>query len=96
MHDSSHTLHRLQTTLNGAQEELVIYLRTQLQLSLDDLLSLVHEFIEPAMSRSARDRLLRRRGHSRLPAPQAPSSTTKPFNAYEPARWRDLGQCGED
>jgi transposase InsO family protein len=45
--DASHTPHRLQTTLNAAQEELVIYLRSQLRLSLDDLLAVVHEFIEP-------------------------------------------------
>ena len=30
VHEASHTAHRLQTTLNAAQEELVIYLRTQL------------------------------------------------------------------
>lgn len=68
--DGSHTAHRLQTTLNAGQEELVIYLRTQLLLPLDDLLAVVREFIEPEMSRSALDRLLRRRGHSRLPAPE--------------------------
>ena len=34
--DGSHTAHRLQTTLNAGQEELVIYLRTQLLLPLDD------------------------------------------------------------
>mgnify|MGYP003492885125 FL=1 len=82
--DASHTPHRLQTTLNGAQEELVVYLRTQLLLPLDDLLAVVREFIEPAMSRSALDRLLRRRGHSRLPAPEAPARTSQPFKAYEP------------
>ena len=82
--DGDHTSHRLQTTLNAAQEELVIYLRTQLRLSLDDLLSVVREFIEPTMSRSALDRLLRRRGHSRLPVAEAPERTVKPFKAYEP------------
>ncbi len=65
--DRSHTAHRLQTTLSAPQEELVIYLRIELLLPLDDLLAVVREFIEPAMSRSALDRLLRRRGHSRLP-----------------------------
>ena len=39
VHDASHTAHRLQTTLNAGQEELVIYLRTQLLLPLDDLLA---------------------------------------------------------
>lgn len=82
--DASHTPHRLQTTLNAAQEELVIYLRTQLLLPLDDLLAVIHEFIEPTMSRSALDRLLRRRGHSRLPAPIKPANEHKPFKAYEP------------
>jgi len=84
VHDASHTAHRLQTTLNAAQEELVIYLRTQLLLPLDDLLAVVREFIEPTMSRSALDRLLRRRGHSRLPVPPKPDSEHKPFKAYEP------------
>ena len=84
VHDASHTAHRLQTTLNAGQEELVIYLRTQLLLSLDDLLAVVREFIEPAMSRSALDRLLRRRGQSRLPVPAQQPATVKPFKAYEP------------
>ena len=44
VHDPSHTAHQLQTTLNAAQEELVIYLRTQLLLPLDDLLAVVREF----------------------------------------------------
>ncbi|MBQ0930621.1 hypothetical protein KAK07_23715 [Ideonella sp. 4Y16] len=68
--DGSHTPHRLQTTLNVGQEEIVVYLRTHLRLSLDDLLAVVREFIEPAMSRSALDRLLRRRGVNRLPEPE--------------------------
>ena len=55
--DASHTPHRLQTTLNAGQEELVVYLRSQLRLPLDDLLAVIHEFIEPAMSRSALARL---------------------------------------
>ena len=77
--DGSHTAHRLQTTLNAAQEALVIYLRTKLLLPLDDLLAVVREFIEPAMSRSALDRLLRRRGCSRLPVPDKTPSTSKRF-----------------
>lgn len=84
VHDLSHTAHRLQTTLNAAQEDLVVYLRTHLLLPLDDLLAVVREFVEPKMSRSALDRLLRRRGHSRLPvAPKTPT-TVKRFKAYEP------------
>lgn len=36
------------------------------------------------MSRSALNRLLRRRGHSRLPASSKPDDEHKPFKAYEP------------
>jgi len=82
--DGSHTPHRLQTTLNTGQEEIVVYLRTHLRLSLDDLLAVVREFIEPAMSRSALDRLLRRRGVNRLPEPEVASTPAKTFKAYEP------------
>lgn len=83
--DGSHTAHRLQTTLNAGQEALVVYLRSALRLSLDDLLAVIREFIEPAMSRSALDRLLRRRGINRLPPSPAPSATAaQPFKAYEP------------
>lgn len=82
--DASHTPHRLQTTLNEGQEELVIYLRQKLLLPLDDLLALVHEFIHPDMSRSALDRLLRRRGCSKLPKADKPDENTGTFKAYEP------------
>ena len=82
--DGSHTPHRLQTTLNAGQEEIVVYLRTHLRLSLDDLLAVVREFIEPAMSRSGLDRLLRRRGVNRLPEPEVTATQVKAFKAYQP------------
>ena len=53
-------------------------------MSLDDLLAVVREFIEPAMSRSALDRLLRRRGVNRLPEPEVEKTQVKSFKAYEP------------
>ena len=80
VHDASYTAHRLQTTLNAGQEELVIYLRTQL-LPLDDLLAVVREFIEPAMSRLALDRLLRRRGP---PGCQHPNHLTASASPSKP------------
>lgn len=48
------------------------------------LLAVVREFIEPAMSRSTLDRLLRRRDHSRLPVLPKPDGERKPFKAYQP------------
>ena len=52
--DRSHTPHRLQTTLNAGQEELVVYLRKQLRLPLDDLLAVVREFVHPTMGQIGR------------------------------------------
>jgi transposase-like protein len=66
VHDRSHTAHRLQTTLMPAQEAVAVVLRTTLLLPLDDLLTVVREFLNPNVSRSGLDRCLRRHGVSRL------------------------------
>jgi transposase-like protein len=62
VHDRSHTPHRLQTTLNLAQEAVAVALRKALLVSLDDLLAVVREFLNPDVSRSGLDRCLRRHG----------------------------------
>jgi len=79
MHDRSHRPHRLQTSLNGSQENLAMCLRQALRLPLDELLILIRQFIQPQMSRSALDRTLRRRGRNRLAAlkPQLSRSTNR-------------------
>lgn len=59
--DRSHTPHRLQTTLTPAQEAVAVALRKTLLVSLDDLLAVVREFLNPRVSRSGLDRCLRRR-----------------------------------
>ena len=84
--DRSHTPHRLQTTLTPAQEAVAVALRRTLLLPLDDLLSVVREFLNPNVSRSGLDRCLRRHGVSRLQdlKPKAPKPAHKPFKAYEP------------
>jgi len=66
-HDRSHTLHHLLTTLSPAQEEIVMALRESLRLSVDDLLTVAKEFLHPDLSRSALERLLKRRGLPSLP-----------------------------
>ena len=81
--DCSSTPHRLQTTLSAEQEEMVVVLRTMLWLSLDDLLSVVHEFLDPHMLRSSLHRLLKRRGISRKPVDKEKPSH-KPFKVYDP------------
>jgi transposase-like protein len=80
--DFSHTAHRLQTTLNAGQKALVVELRKTLRTSLDGLLSVAREFIHASMSRSALDRLLRRRGVSRLSVEEAPARLMKAFRAH--------------
>lgn len=86
VHDRSHTPHRLQTTLTPAQETVVVELRKILLLPLDDLLAVVHEFLNPNVSRSGLDRCLRRHRVSRLSdlKPKAAKPAHKPFKAYEP------------
>lgn len=84
--DRSHTAHRLQTTLTPAQERIAVELRKILRLGLDDLLVVVREFLNPAVSRSGLDRCLRRHRVSSLrelePLPNRPAH--KPFKAYSP------------
>ena len=86
VYDRSHTPHHLQTTLTPAQEEVAVVLRRSLLLSLDDLLSVVREFLNPDVSRSGLDRCLRRHGVANLRAlvAQTPRPTHKPFKEYEP------------
>jgi len=84
--DVSHTAHRLQTTLTCAQEVVVVELRKLLLLSLDDLLVVTKEFINPDVSRSGLDRCLRRHGVSRLSdlKPRPEKAKYKTFKDYEP------------
>jgi len=60
VHDRSHTPHHLQTTLTPAQEAVAVVLRKTLLVSIDDLLAVVREFLNPEVSRSGLDRCLRR------------------------------------
>ena len=88
VHDASHCPQRLQTTLTTAQEAVVVELRKTALLPLDDLLAVVHEFINPAVSRSGLDRCLRRHGVSRLadlrPKEEQPKTPAKGFKDYAP------------
>ncbi|RFU12358.1 IS481 family transposase [Rhodobacteraceae bacterium W635] len=84
--DRSHTPHRLQTTLTPAQEAVAVALRKTLLVSLDDLLSVVREFLNPNASRSGLDRCLRRHGVGNLRDLKArtPQPKRSAFKAYEP------------
>jgi transposase InsO family protein len=84
--DRSHTPHRLQTTLTPAQEAVAVALRQTLLVSLDDLLAVVREFLNPNVSRSGLDRCLRRHGVGNLRDLRAKEQKPKhsAFKAYEP------------
>ena len=89
--DGSHRPHKLHTTLTEAQEAVVVSLRELLLLSLDDLLVVAREFLNPDLSRSALDRCLRRHGVSSLKAmlredegDDSKAKPTKTFKDYAP------------
>lgn len=66
MSDASHVPKQLNTTLSEAQEYVVVELRTRLLLSLDELLIVCKQFINPHVSRAGLQRCLKRHGVSRL------------------------------
>lgn len=90
VHDRSHRPHTLRATLNTAQERLVLILREQLRIGIDDLLAVIREYIEPQMSRSALGRLLARHNVPSLRELLAQDSAAadkpakKTFKDYEP------------
>ena len=58
--------HRRYTTLTSAQEAVADALRNTWRVSLDDLMAVVREFLNPTMSRSGLDPCLHWRGAERL------------------------------
>ena len=88
--DRSHCPHRIKATLSPAQEAVVVLIREKLRIGLDDLLAVVKEFIEPNMSRSALDRMLRRHHVPSLKAlaeaekERGETPPGKGFKDYEP------------
>nr|WP_198144842.1 hypothetical protein [Pseudorhodobacter aquimaris] len=69
--DRSHAPHRLQTTLTPAKEVAAVALRKTLLVSLDGLLAMVQEFLNPNVSRPGLDRRLHRHGVGTLRDGQA-------------------------
>ncbi len=89
--DRSHRPHKLNTTLNEAQEDIVVELRRFLLLPIDDLLVVTREFINLDVSRSGLGRCLTRHGVGNiraLRAEQNPSEekkvSKKAFKNYAP------------
>jgi len=83
--DRSHRPETLHCTLTSAQEAVAMEIRRTLWLPLDDLLVVVREFLNPAVSRSGLDRCLRRHGLNRRPVENKDAPVpTKTFKDYAP------------
>jgi transposase InsO family protein len=78
--DGSHVAKRLAISLTPLEERLVVALRTDLALPLDDIVEVMHRCRNPKLSRSAIHRCLRRNGLARRPKP----ARAKP-GSFEPA-----------
>lgn len=86
--DGSHTPHSFRKTMTDFEELVVIELRKTLLIPLDDLLAIIHEFINTQVSRAGLDRCLRRHGVSNLkdliPQEEGSEKQKKTFKDYEP------------
>ncbi|NOX27273.1 MAG: transposase family protein, partial [Gammaproteobacteria bacterium] len=65
VHDRSHCRHRLGQSTSLEEETLICQLRRDIGLSLDDLVEVMQRCVNPALSRSAIYRCLKRYGLSR-------------------------------
>ena len=83
--DKSHRPDKLQTSLTELQELLIVYLRTTLLLSLDDLFAITREHIKPDISRAALHRCLARNdvGNLRALMPTEEKQDDKPVKAFK-------------
>jgi transposase InsO family protein len=82
--DASHRPHTLHTTLTPDQEQVVVAVRTTLLLSLDDLLVVTREFINPQVSRGGLHRCLQRYGVSgRSTIAPEQEGVKKPHQAFK-------------
>ena len=78
--DRSHVPHQLKTSLSATEEQLVVALRQELELSLDDIVEVMRRCCNDALSRSAIHRCLQRHGIS-----QRPLSAKPAVGRFEPA-----------
>ena len=72
--DRAATPHTLATGFAGEEEAIAVELRTDLALSLDDILEVMRRCLRPDISRSALHRCLKRHGLSQRPREAAPAT----------------------
>jgi transposase len=77
--DRSHRPHRLSTTITDCKENLIVELRRTLALPLDDIVEAMRRCVNPALSRSAVRRCLKRHQLSaRIEPDKQPPSPSRP------------------
>jgi len=76
VHDRSHTRHNLNPSTAPHEEEAIIALRRDLELSIDDITEVVKRCINPKLTRSSIYRCLKRRGVAKCP-PQTDAATPR-------------------
>lgn len=67
VYDRSHRPHRLCTTMTHEEEEIIVSLRQEVWLSLDDITEVMKRCVNPKLTRSAIHRCLKRRGVTKRP-----------------------------
>jgi transposase InsO family protein len=72
--DRPHTAHKLAVSLSHLEERLVVALRAELDLPLDDIVEVMHRCLNPKLSRSAIHRCLRRHGIAARAKPAKPKA----------------------
>ena len=90
INDTPNTPHHLNTTLTPMQEYVVVGLRYQLKMTLDRLLKVTQEFINPNVSRSGLARCLKRYGVSRIHNIERPEVPEHYFNQLPIAQGSDI------
>ena len=65
--DRSHARHNLLSSVSAAEEEIIIELRSKLELSLDDITEVMTRCINPKLTRSSIYRAMKRCGVARCP-----------------------------
>lgn len=83
VHDRSHVPHRLATTMTNWEVALCLELRRALSLPLDDIVEAMRRCLNPALSRSAIHRCLKRHGISARQRPEKPPALA--FKTETPA-----------
>ena len=77
--DLPHTRHNLLTSTSEVEEELIVQLRTKLELSVDDITYVMQKCVNKSLSRSAIYRCMKRKNVSKL----KPAATKKTYGVFD-------------